>query len=492
MATMNAPDKTSPPPTTASLHPNHETEIHLREFLPIFTAVFLPMFMAAVDQTLLATATPVIATELGGLRDTSWVAVSYLLAAAAVVPLYGWLGDRLGLARVLRYSLTTFALGSLACGVAQNLPQLVAARVLQGLGGGGLMVLSQALIGELLPPRQRGRFQGYFAAVYTMASVGGPVLGGLVVSVASWRWLFIGNLPLAALALWRLYALRGVQSHKHVGGQVDGKGLVLFPLLIAASIYWLSSVGHHFAWDSGPSLGLLGTALAAGVWLVRHEKRTPHPFLNPQLLGHPAIRALILITMSFASCMFALVFYLPIYLQLCLKSSAVASGLLILPVTGGIVLGSTLCGRALAKGVLPKTLPAVGLGTAAVALALLAWLGAEPHMIVALGSVAGTGFGCVMPTAQVVAQTVAGRGRLGAATSMIGLSRSLGAATGTTVFGVLIFTLLPGVPHGATPADFLKLPTAQVQHAFHVAFALMAATAAAGAWISARAPNVRL
>ncbi|HEX5393092.1 MAG TPA: MFS transporter [Rhodocyclaceae bacterium] len=471
-------------------HP--EAEIHLREFLPIFMAVFLPMFMAAVDQTLLATATPVIATELGGLRDTSWVAVSYLLAAAAVVPLYGWLGDRLGLARVLRYSLTTFALGSLACGLAQNLPQLVAARVLQGLGGGGLMVLSQALIGELLPPRQRGRFQGYFAAVYTLASVGGPVLGGLIVSVVSWRWLFLGNLPLAALAMWRLYVLRGVRSNGHIGDKVDSKGLVLFPLLVALSIYWLSSVGHHFPWNSWPSLTLLAAAVTSGIWLVRHEKKTPHPFLNAQLLGHPAMRSLILMTMSFASCMFALIFYLPIYLQLCLQSSAVKSGLLILPVTGGIVVGSTLCGQALAKGVLPKYLPTLGLGTASLALALLAWLGAEPHLIVILGSIAGTGFGCVMPTAQVVAQTVAGRGRLGAATSMIGLSRSLGAALGTTVFGVLIFTLLPGVPHGATPADFLKLPTAQVQHAFHMAFGVMAVTAALGSWIASRAPSVQL
>jgi predicted MFS family arabinose efflux permease len=292
--------------------------------------------------------------------------------------------------------------------------------------------------------------------------------------------------------MWRLYVLRGVRSNGHIGDKVDSKGLVLFPLLVALSIYWLSSVGHHFPWDSWPSLTLLAAAVTSGVWLVRHEKQTPHPFLNAQLLGHPAMRSLILMTLSFASCMFALVFYLPIYLQLCLQSSAVKSGLLILPVTGGIVVGSTLCGQALAKGVLPKYLPTLGLGTASFSLALLAWLGAEPHLIVILGSIAGTGFGCVMPTAQVVAQTVAGRGRLGAATSMIGLSRSLGAALGTTVFGVLIFTLLPGVPHGATPADFLKLPATQVQHAFHVAFGVMAITAAMGSWIASRSPAVQL
>src|SRR6188768_296246 len=160
------------------------------EFLNLFAAVFLPMFMAAVDQTLLATATPAIAASLGGLRDSSWIAVGYLLAAATIVPLYGRLGDTHGRRNMLLVALGVFTLGSVACAAAQSLPQLVAARVLQGLGGGGLMTLSQALIGELVPPRERIRFQGYFALMFTTASIGGPVIGGLVVSNTSWRWLF--------------------------------------------------------------------------------------------------------------------------------------------------------------------------------------------------------------------------------------------------------------------------------------------------------------
>ncbi|RTL54175.1 MAG: MFS transporter [Rhodocyclaceae bacterium] len=480
---MNAPEAS----------PNEETpQIHLRQFLPIFAAVFLPMFLAAVDQTLLATATPVIATELGGLRDTSWVAVAYLLAAAAVVPLYGWLGDRLGLARILRYSLSLFALGSLACGLAQSLPQLVAARVLQGLGGGGLMTLCQALIGELVPPRQRGRFQGYFAAVFTLASVSGPVLGGLVVSQYSWRWLFLANLPLAAIALWRLMVLPGVRSRDRIKGKVDGVGLIVFPILVACVIFWISSVGHRFTWDAPASAALVLVIVVGTRFLYRHEKRIPQPFLDLRLLAHPAIRAVMLSTLSFSSCMFALVFYLPIYLQLGLHSGAMKSGLLILPVTLGIVVGATLSGRALAMGVLPKWVPTTGLSISATALGLLAWLGAEPTLIAVLGSLSGMGFGSVMPSTQVIAQTVGGRDRLGVATSLASLSRSLGAALGTTIFGVLIFTLLPGVPHNAAPADFLLLPPLQVQHAFHIAFALMACTAAAGAFAASRAPAVRL
>src|SRR6188768_4137330 len=152
-----------------------------RRFLRLFTAVMLPMFLAAVDQTLLATTTPVISRELGGLRDTSWLAVAYLLASVVTVPLYGQLGDRFGRRRVLVGAITLFSLGSLACGLATSLGMLIAARVLQGFGGGGLMTLSQALIGEVVPPRLRARNQGYFAIIFTLASVGGPVIGGGVV-----------------------------------------------------------------------------------------------------------------------------------------------------------------------------------------------------------------------------------------------------------------------------------------------------------------------
>src|SRR3989440_6236155 len=198
------------------------------EFLNLFLAVFLPMFMAAVDQTLLATATPAIAESLGGLRDTSWIAVGYLLASATIVPVYGRLGDRRGRRDVLLVALGVFTLGSLACGLAQSLPQLVAARVLQGLGGGGLMVLSQALIGELVPPRERARFQGYFATVFTAASIGGPVLGGIVVSHVSWRWLFIANLPLAVFAAWRPPPPSQSQGHQGPKGTPGPPGHIPF------------------------------------------------------------------------------------------------------------------------------------------------------------------------------------------------------------------------------------------------------------------------
>ena len=233
------------------------------EFLQLFAAVFLPMFMAAVDQTLLATATPAIAATLGGLRDTSWIAVGYLLASATIVPVYGRLGDRRGRRDLLLVALGVFTLGSLACGVAQSFPQLVAARVLQGLGGGGLMTMSQALIGELVPPRERVRFQAWFALVFTASSIAGPVIGGIVVSHASWRWLFLANLPLAAFAAWRVCRLPRGERPAQLPGGIDAAGHVLFAIGALAMLYWLTSGGHRFSWGSMQSLALAATGAAA-------------------------------------------------------------------------------------------------------------------------------------------------------------------------------------------------------------------------------------
>src|SRR4051812_37437343 len=267
------------------------------------------MFMAAVDQTLLATATPAIAATLGGLRDTSWIAVGYLLASATIVPVYGRLGDLRGRRELLLVALGVFALGSAACGLAQSLPQLVAARVLQGLGGGGLMVLCQALIGELVPPRERARFQGYFATVFTAASIGGPVLGGIVVSHVSWRWLFFANLPLIAFAAWRLTRLPRGTGHRKAEARSDIPGHILFAIGAVSALFWFPSVGHRFGWHSGESFGLVVLAAASLTALVWHERRHVSPFLPLDLLRERTIGLSTVVVLLFASCLFAVVFF---------------------------------------------------------------------------------------------------------------------------------------------------------------------------------------
>jgi len=461
---------------------NHTAETVSRaEFLNLFAAVFLPMFMAAVDQTLLATATPAIAASLGGLRDTSWIAVGYLLASATIVPVYGRLGDRRGRREVLLVALGVFTLGSLACGLAQSLPQLVAARVLQGLGGGGLMTLSQALIGELVPPRERARFQGYFALMFTAASVTGPVVGGLVVSNASWRWLFIANLPLAAFAAWRLMRLPKGEQHAPAARGADLPGHLLFAVGVLCTLFWLTSGGHRFAWGSAPSLALLATGAVGLGLLWRHERRHPAPFLPVELLHERTVLLSVVVVALFASCLFAVVFFLPVYLQLGHEMSAQGSGLLLLPLTAGMVVGSMSSSRILMRTGRPHWIPVTGLSVSSAALFALALIPVSQVLIGCLAFVAGIGFGCVMPTTQVTMQTVAGRQRLGVVTALMALARSTGGATGPALFGAVAFSLMPAAAHGRS-----------VTSAFHTAFLVFAVVAAAAAFIASRIPVLTL
>ncbi len=470
-----------------------ETPVPLRVFARLFGAVVLPMFLAAVDQTLLATATPAIARDLGDLHDSAWIAVGYLLASTIMAPLYGRLGDRYGRRDTLVGALALFALGSLACTAVGGMWWLIAARVLQGLGGGGLMVMSQALIGQIVPARQRPRFQAWFGMVFVFASVVGPVLGGLVVSRWSWRWLFAVNLPLAALAAWRVRTLpRGDAADAAAAHGHDAPGVVLFALTAALSLLWLTLAGHRFGWTSTTSLAMVAVALVLGAVLLRRERALQHPFLPLELLRLPAVAWCGATVVLFAAAMFALVFFLPVYLQLGRHGSAAHAGLLLLPLTVGLVVGANATGRLVARSGRPDQPPRYGLSLAAVALLTLGWAPAGTWLVASLGLIAGLGFGSVMPTSQLLVQAVAGPSRLGAAAATVSLARSSGASLGTAVFGALVFGLvstadLQAALHGGDAAA-----VGRVTHAFHLAFGAAGALTLLAAWVSTRVPRVDL
>jgi MFS family permease len=485
------------PIVSSDAHPHPEQDarpgqpVSVGRFLQIFSAVMLPMFLAAADQTLLATATPSIALELGGLRDTTWVSVGYLIAMTGTVPLYGRLGDRYGRRDTLLAAIVVFSAGSLACGLAASLWMLVGARVLQGLGGGGLMVMSQSLIGELVPPRERARFQGYFATNFTLANIGGPLIGGLIVHHASWRWLFLINLPLCAIAGWRLMRLpRGVANPQV--GSADPFGAIAFPVAVTVSLVWASFAGYRFAWISTPSLALgAGSALLWAV-LIAREVRQPNPFLPIELLRGPSMRYLCLTVIAFASCLFALIFFLPILLQVGQGADARRSGALLLPVMLGIVAGSTLTGRIVSRTGHPTQLPIVGLAISCAALILMSALPPRSDLIAVLGALCGFGFGSVMPSAQIISQTLAGRDRLGAAASVVSLSRYTGAALGTAIFGAMVFALAPGAASRLEAGSLAVTSAAQLSRAIRIGFGALAAVAAVGAWFASRVQRIKL
>jgi EmrB/QacA subfamily drug resistance transporter len=463
--------------------------------LALFSAVMLPMFLAAVDQTLLATATPRIAADFRDLGDTAWIAIGYLIAATVMAPVYGRLGDRFGRRRMLLAALAVFGLGSLACALARGMGELIAARLLQGLGGGGLMVLCQALIGELVPPRLRPRYQAYFAIVFTASSVGGPVIGGLVVHHADWRWLFLTNVPLCALAAWRVLRLpSGGEQPALRGTPTDPVGLLLFVLTAVATLLWLSLAGHRFPWMSPTSVALVAMSLGAGVLLLRQQRRHSAPFLPLDLLRLGGVRWICATVLVFAASMFALVFLLPIQLQLGHGASAADAGLQMLPLMLGLVVGATLNGRITARTGLPTRMPPWGLGLSALALGVLALAPPSPRLLGGAAAVVGLGFGTVMASAQLATQTLAGRARLGAAAGLLSLTRSLGASLGTAAFGGLAFVLLHVKPAGEGVAQALPqdLSPQGLTQAFHVVYGVLALFVALGAWLASRVPAVHL
>lgn len=459
-------------------------------FAALFTAVMLPMFMGAVDQTLLVTATPRIAAELGGLSDTSWIAAGYLLASTIMAPTYGRLGDRFGRRNIMLVALCVFALGSLACALAPTLQLLVGARVLQGLGGGGLMVLSQALIGELVPPWDRPRYQGYFALIFTGSSVGGPLIGGFVVHHWDWRWLFLANLPLTVLAFWRVHKLPRPLPSARRDAPYDPVGFALFVLCAASTLLWFGQVGHRFALLSVASVALAALAIASGVLLLRQQRAHPNAFLPLDILRLPGVGWICLSIVGFAASLFALLFLLPIYLQVARHSSALDAGLQLLPLTAGIVVGSTLNSRYAAWTGTSGRPPPYGLGAAALAILALALLPPRPEWITVLAAVCGVGFGTVMPNAQLTTQILAGRERLGAAAALLSLTRSAGATLGTAAFGGLAFVLLGS--DGASGVRVQGLDPQKVEHAFQLVFGALAVFAGLGAAAAAKAPCMDL
>ena len=417
-----------------------------------FAAIVLAMLPAVLDQTILATALPTVATDLGRLSDVSWVVTAYVVAAAASTPLWGKLGDRHGRKLLLEVSLAMFLGASALCGVAQDITFLIAARMVQGVAAGGLMTLAMAAVGDLVSPRERGRYQGYIAATFAIATVIGPLLGGVLVQQASWRWVFYVNLPVGLVALVGLNRRLPAAVTERPSGALDLAGAAL--LAGAASALMLACIwgGDRYAWDSPTILGLLAASgLLAGA-LVLRERRAADPIVPLDLLRMRAVAVASIALFLATAALFAVNVFVPLFLQTTTGASPTEAGLLLIPMMLGITLSTNLAGRSIARTGRYKRFPVVGLALMTAALALLAAVAGEPsRTTTAIGlAVFGLGFGMVGQVLIVAVQNSVEPRRLGVAMATTSFFRALGGAVGAAVLGA-VFAARTGL-HGVTGA----------------------------------------
>jgi EmrB/QacA subfamily drug resistance transporter len=422
-----------------------------------FGALVLAMLPAVLDQTILATALPTVAADLGSLTDISWVVTAYVVAATAATPLWGKLGDRHGRKRLLEISLAMFVAASALCGAAQDITQLVVLRTVQGVAAGGLMTLAMAAVGDLVSPRERGRYQGYIAATFAVATVVGPLLGGLLVDQASWRWVFYVNLPLGVAALAGL-SLRLPAPHvDRPERPLDVSGAAL--LAAATGTFMLTCIwgGERHAWDSAEILGLIAaTAVLAGALLVR-ERRAADPIVPFRLLRTRAVAVASSTLFLATAALFAVTVFVPLFLQTTTGATPTEAGLLLVPMMLGTTLSTVLSGRSIERTGRYKRFPIAGLALMTAGLALLAALAGDPsRTTTGIGlAVFGLGFGMVTQVLVVAVQNSVDRRELGIATAATGFFRALGGAVGAAALGV-VFAARAGTDSRADLIDAVQ------------------------------------
>jgi EmrB/QacA subfamily drug resistance transporter len=419
----------------------------------ILAGLMLVMGLAAMDQSIVNTALPRITADLGGVAHLSWVVTAFMLTSTVTTPLYGKLSDMYGRRLMILSSIAVFLTGSILCGAAQSMLQLIMFRALQGLGAGGLMTLSQTIIGDVVSPRERPRYQGLFTGVFAISSLAGPLIGGGLTTALSWRWVFYVNLPLGAVALTLI--LMGL--NKNVAGRrhaIDYTGALLLTTATSALLLLLSW-GISQTGSPLPAMGL-GAVAIVGAWLFFvQERRAPEPILSLALFRNRtfAVGATATAVMAFAM-MGALVF-LPVYLQLAMGQSPIQAGLIVMPQIVGMMLSSIFGGRAVSRlgRVKPFLMGGVFIEASALwALAIAAAFAAPTWVFSIVTFSLGTGMGIGMPNAVTAVQNSMKRENMGVATGVMGFVRSLGGTLGVTLAGAVMSFVLHRITGGAVDA----------------------------------------
>ncbi|MFD7313259.1 DHA2 family efflux MFS transporter permease subunit [Streptomyces sp. NPDC059883] len=442
-----------------------------RGVLVAIGALLLGLLLASLDQTIVSTALPTIVSDLGGLEHLSWVVTAYLLASTAATPLWGKLGDQYGRKKLFQIAIVIFLIGSALCGIAQNMPQLIGFRALQGLGGGGLIVLSMAIVGDIVPPRERGKYQGLFGAVFGATSVLGPLLGGFFTQSLSWRWVFYVNLPIGIVALLVIAAVLRVPVRR-TAHTIDYLGTFLIASVAICLVLVASLGGTTWAWGSPETIGLAVLGLLLLAVFVRVERRAAEPVLPLRLFRLRTFTLVALISFIVGFAMFGAMTYLPTFLQVAQGVSPTLSGVHLLPMVLGLLITSTLSGQIVSRTGRWKVFPILGTGITAVGLLLLHQLTefTGTWVMSVYLFVFGAGLGLVMQILVLAVQNSVSYQDLGVATSGATFFRSIGSSFGVAIFGTVFSNLLSGkisaalagqtLPPGVGPADISSDPHA--------------------------------
>jgi EmrB/QacA subfamily drug resistance transporter len=428
-----------------------------RKLAPVFAALMLAVLLAALDSTIVATALPTITAELGGLNQLSWVVTGYLLASTISTPLYGKLGDLYGRKRLFQGAILVFLAGSALCGRSENMAELIAFRTLQGFGGGGLIVLAQAIIGDVVAPRDRGRYQGVFGAVFGLSSVAGPLIGGFLVDNASWRWIFYVNLPIGLVALAVIAIALDLPTERRPA-RIDVPGTILLGLGAGAFVLATSLGGHTYPWDSWQIVGLGVLAVVATALFIAVERRAPEPVVPLRLFSSRVFTVSSAIGFIVGVALFGATTFLPVFLQVVNGASPTSSGLQLLPLVLGLVTTSIGSGQIIARWGRYKPFPIAGTAILTGGFLLLSSMGPTTSTLTRslYMLVVGLGLGLVMQVLVLAVQNDADYRDLGVATATATFFRSIGGCFGVAVCGAIFsnrlsheLSSIAGLPAGA-------------------------------------------